>query len=158
MSNIFKTDLIFLSVSALNIAALYFIIKSFFHIKTVSGKTSSWSIVAKIFSVIFNLVLAFCVFWAVALGLWVISADGLFVKGDNIYISDFITGMILIETSIFLPYGLNFILHKLWYQKTGLSKWWIFPDIIIGVVVFAVCIVVIIAGDYINDWSTLPWK
>ncbi|MDE7137704.1 MAG: hypothetical protein K2O29_04505 [Ruminococcus sp.] len=104
-----------------------------------------------------NFVFAYVVFWAVAFGLWLISADGLFYKSDKIYTSDFIAGMILLETAVFLPYGLNLLLYKLWYKKTGLLKWWIFPAIIIGCGVFVVCVFNIISDDFISDWSKVQW-
>ncbi len=148
--------LVFLIVVILNITALFFIIKKFFRIDKFNGKKSSWSIVAKVFSVILNLVLAYGVFWAVAFGLWLISADGLF-RSDKIYTSDFIAGLILLETSVFLPYGLNFLLYKIWYRKVNISKWWIFPAIIIGCGMFVVCVFNIISGDFIDDWATVEW-
>lgn len=155
--NVFSVELIFLVAVVLNITALYVIIRKFFRKKTVSGKTSSWSIVTKIFSVVLNLALAFGVFWAVALGLWLISTDGLFFSTGKIYKSDFTIGLILLETAVFLPYGLNLLLYKFWYGKKGLSKWWTFPAIVIGAGAFIWSVFHILSENFINDWSKAKW-
>lgn len=149
--------LIFLIVVILNIITLYIITDKFLCKESICGKKSLFSIITEIFSVLLNLALVYCVFWAVAFGLWLISADGLFYTSDKIYTSDFIAGMILLETSVFLPYGLNLLLYKSWYGKTGLSKWWIFPAIIIGAGVFAVSVFNIISGNFISVWSEVQW-
>lgn len=149
---------IFLIVIMLNITALYFMIKKFFQIDKISGKKSSWRTVTGVFSIIINLVIVFGVCYAMGLGLLLISAYGLFCKRETIYISDFSTGLILIESAIFLPYGLNLLLYKLWYKKTGFSKRLIFPSIVIGIGNFILCVFWMIVGGYINDWATWPWK
>ncbi|MDE5620394.1 MAG: hypothetical protein K2I80_07715 [Ruminococcus sp.] len=149
--------LIFLIMIIFNIILLYLIIDKFLCKENICERASLFSIITKIFSVLLNFVFAYVVFWAVAFGLWLISADGLFYKSDKIYTSDFIAGMILLETAVFLPYGLNLLLYKLWYKKTGLLKWWIFPAIIIGCGVFVVCVFNIISDDFISDWSKVQW-
>lgn len=133
--------LIFLVVVILNMIAMYIIIDEFLRKENICKKNSLWSVVAKVFSVIFNLALAYCVFWVVAFGIWFISTDVLFFRSDKIYISGFIVGMILFEIAVFLPYGLNLLLYKLWYRKVNVSKWWIFPSTIIGAGVFVVFVV-----------------
>lgn len=149
--------LIFLVVVILNIITLYIIINKFLCKENICERNSLFSIITKIFSVLLNIALAYVVFWAVVFGLWLISADGLFFKSDKIYTSDFIAGLILLETAVFLPYGLNLMLYKFWYGKTGLSKWWIFPAVIIGAGVFVVCLFNVISGDFISDWSEVQW-
>ncbi len=149
--------LIFLIMVILNIISLYLIICRFLFKENICEITSWFTIITGIFSVLLNLALVYCVYWAVTFGLWLISADGLIFKSDKIYTSDFIAGLILLETAVFLPYGLNLLLYKLWYGKTGLSKWWIFPSIIIGCIVFVVGVFSIISGDFIKDWSEVKW-
>ncbi len=145
--------LIFLFAVILNVIAMYLIISNFSYKENICERNSLFSIITRIFSVLLNLVLAYGVFWVVTFGIWLISADGLFYKSEKIYTSDFIAGLILLESAVFLPYGLNLLLYKLWYRKTGLSKWWIFPAIVIGIGVFVVCIFNIISGNFISDWS-----
>ena len=153
-----KADIIFFFVVMSNTIGFYFMIKNFFREWTVSGKNSLFSMVTKVFSVILNLVLFWSVIYAIAGGLWLISADGHYYKVESIHLFDFYTGLILLETAVFLPYGLNLLLYKLWYKKTGLSKCWIFPSIIMGAGAFILCVFCIISGDFINDWSTVEWR
>ena len=96
--------LIFLVLIILNIITLYVIINKFFCKEEVDGKNSSFSIITKVFSVIVNLALAYGVFWAVVLGVLCLSPYGIFHNIVKIYISDFITALILLETAVFLPY------------------------------------------------------
>ena len=152
------TVIIFFLVVVVNITGFCFILRNFFRKERYTGKSSVWSTVTKIFSVIFNLVIFWSVIYAIAGGLWNISAHGHYYKLESIHLSDFFTGLILIETAIFLPYGLNLLLYKWWYKKTGLSKYWIFPAIAIGAGAFIVCVFSIISGDFINDWSTVKWR
>lgn len=153
-----KAEIIFFVVVMVNITGLYFITKKFFRKRTVSGKKSSFSTVTKVFSVILNIALAYVVFWAVIFGAFCLSPYGIFHNIVKIYISDFITSLILlVETSIFLPYGLNLLLYKFWYGKVGLSKWWTFPAIIIGVGAFIGTIFLVISENFINGWSQAEW-
>ncbi|MCM1505888.1 MAG: hypothetical protein NC177_01955 [Ruminococcus flavefaciens] len=153
----FRTEISFFFVVIANITVLLFIIKRFFWIDKFNGKKSAWSIVAKVFSVILNLVLCYGVFWAIVFGLFLISPYGFLYKSDTIYMSDFCTGFALLETAVFLLYGLNFLLYKIWYRKVDISKWWIFSAIIIGVGVLAIVVLNVVSGDYIKDWSTIEW-
>lgn len=148
---------IFLIAVILDITAFAIIIGHFFCIDRFSGKKSAWSIVAKVFSVIFNLALAYGAFWAICFGLFLISPYGFLYKSEKIYISDFLTGFALIETAVFLPYGLNFLLYKIWYRKVDISKWWIFPAIITGIGAFVLIVFGVISDGYIKDWSTIKW-
>lgn len=151
------TGAIFLIFVILDITALAVIIGKFFCIDRFFGKKSAWSIFAKVFSVIFNLALCYGVFWAIVLGLFFISPYVFFYKSDKIYMSNFCIGFAILETGVFAPYGLNFLLYKIWYRKVDISKWWIFPAIITGIGAFAIIVINIIFGGYIKDWSTIEW-
>lgn len=152
------TIIIFFLVIIVNAIGFCFIVRNFFRQEIYSGKNSVWSTVTKIFSLILNLVIFWSVIYAVCGGLWLMSADGHYYKLESIHLSDFFNGLIIIETAVFLPYGLNLLLYKLWYKKTGLSKYWIFPAIVIGAGALIVCVFSIISGDFINDWSTVKWR
>jgi len=149
--------LVFLIVVILNITALFFIIKKFVRTDKFNGKKSSWSIVAKVFSVILNLALAYVVFWAVALGLWFIKTYGIITDTWKIYISEFNMGFIFLETAFFVPYGLNVLLYKFWYRKMGLSKWWTFPALIMETVAFIITVLYVLSNDYIRGWTNAEW-
>ena len=150
--------LIFLVLIILNIITLYIIINKFFCKEKVCGKKSLWSIIAKIFSVILNLALAYVVFWGVILGLLFISPFGWFggVR-DRLWVSDFATGLLLCEVSVFVPYGLNVLLYRLWYKKFGLSKWWTFPAILIGAGAFIGYVFLVLSENFINGWAKAEW-
>lgn len=149
--------IIFFLVVMINAIGFYFIVRNFFRQEIYSGKSSVWSTVTKVFSVILNLVIFWSVIYAVCGGLWLMSADGSYYKVKSIHLLDFYAGLIFLETAVFLPYGLNLMLYKLWYKKTGLSKYYIFPAIVIGAGALIVCVFSIISGDFINDWSTVKW-
>ena len=150
--------IIFFLVVVVNAIGFYFIVRNFCRQERYSGKHSSFSMVTKIFSVVLNLVIFWSVIYAVAGGLWLMSAHGHYYKLESIHLFDFYAGLILVETAIFLPYGLNLLLYKWWYKKTGLSKYWIFPAIVIGAGALILCVFSIISGDFINDWSTVKWR
>ena len=152
------TVIIFCFVVMVNVMGFCFIVRNFCRQERYTGKSSVWSTVTKIFSVILNLVIFWSVIYAIASGLWNISAHGHYYKLESIHLSDFFNGLIIIETAVFLPYGLNLLLYKLWYKKTGLSKYWIFPAIVIGAGALILCVFSIISGDFINDWSTVKWR
>lgn len=170
--NIIFTGLIFLMITILHIIAFIFIIKNFLQIdeaNEVSAKKIPEITVTKNISEIINCVVILLSFYATYLGLLLIASHGLFDIGipfsnhslflnRTIYICNFIKGLILIESAIFLPYRLNLLLYKLWYKKTGLSKRIMLPSIIIGIINFILCVFWIIVEGYINDWATWPWE
>ena len=152
------TVVIFFLVVVVNAIGFCFIVRNFLRQERYSGKNSSFSTIIKIFSLILNLVIFWSVIYAVAGGLWLMSAHEHYYKVQSIHLFDFYAGLILVETAIFLPYGLNLLLYKLWYKKTGLSKYWIFPAIVIGAGALILCVFSIISWDFINDWSTVKWR
>ncbi len=152
------TVVIFFLVVIVNIIGFYFIVRNFFRQEIYSGKNSLFGTMTKIFSLILNLVIFWSVIYAVCGGLWLMSAHGHYYKVESIHLFDFYAGLILLETAVFLLYGLNLLLYKLWYKKTGLSKYWIFPAIIIGAGALILCVFSIISGDFMNDWSTVEWR
>ncbi|MDE5770066.1 MAG: hypothetical protein K2I06_00340 [Ruminococcus sp.] len=153
-----KTEIIFFFAVMINIIGFYFMTKNFFRKRTASGKISSFSTATKVFSVILNLALAFGALFGVALGLFCISPFGLFgIVRDEFWVSDFATGLLLCEVSVFVPYGLNILLYKFWYKKFGLSKWWTFPALVIGAGAFIFCVFDILSERFIRYWSYGEW-
>lgn len=154
----FTAELIFLVVVILNVTAMRFIVRGFFRKVKVSGKNSAWSTITKIFSVIFNIALGFGAFWSMVLGFFCMSPFGWFGNvREKFWVSDLVSGFLLCEVSVFVPYGLNVLLYKFWYKKVGLSKWWTFPALIMGVATFIFCIFEIISSEYIRYWSQCEW-
>ncbi|MDE6834439.1 MAG: hypothetical protein K2J39_09400 [Ruminococcus sp.] len=151
------TVIIFCFVVMVNVIGFYFIVRNFFHMERYTGKSSVWSTITKIFSVILNLVLIYGVFWGFFISLMLMSSRGLFYNYHKIYVSDFYTGFLLLEASVFLPYGINMLLYKVWYRKNNLCKWWIFPALLIGAVTFLLAVLFVITNGYIKDWSTSIW-
>lgn len=151
------TVIIFFLVVVVNVIGFYFIARNFFRQERYSGKNSVWSTVTKIFSVILNLVLIYGVFWGFLIGFMFMSTRGIFYNYHKIYVSDFFTGFLLMEASVFLPYGINMFLYKVWYRKNNLCKWWIFPALLIGAVTFLLAVLCVITIGYIKDWSTSEW-
>ena len=151
------TVIIFFLVVVVNIIGFYFIVRNFLRQERYSGKSSVWSTLTKIFSVILNLVLIYGVFWGFFIGVMFMSPRGLF-NYHKIYVSDFCTGFLLLEASVFLPYGINMLLYKVWYRKNNLCKWWIFPALLIGAVTFVLAVLFVITNGYIKDWSTAEWR
>lgn len=160
------TGLIFLMIIILHIIAIVFIIKKFLKIDEATMKNSPASIVTGDISVILNSVIGLVALFVAVHGLWLIAYPRIsnkptlfsnYALNQTIYICNFIKGLLFLESAIFLPYGLNLLLYKLWYKKTGLSKWKIFPSIIIGIGNFILCVFIMILGDLINDWATWPW-
>lgn len=153
-----KTEINFFVAVMINIIGFYFMTKNFFRKRTVGGKTSSFSTATKIFSVILNLALAFGALFCVALGLFCMSPFGLFgFVREKFWGSDLIIGLLLCEVSVFVPYGLNVLLYKLWYKKFGLSKWWTFPALVIGAGAFIFCVFDILSERFIRYWSQAEW-
>lgn len=154
----FTTELIFLVVVILNITAMRFIVRGFFRKDKVSGKNSTWGTVTRIFSVIFNIALGVGAFWGIALGFFCMSPFGWFGNvREKLYFSDLVSGLLLCEISVFVPYGLNVLLYKFWYKKLGLSKWWTFPALVIGTVAFIILVSDILSENFIHYWSQTEW-
>ncbi|MDE6501703.1 MAG: hypothetical protein K2L10_06430 [Ruminococcus sp.] len=150
--------IIFCFVIIVNVIGFYFIVRNFLWREKYSGKSSVWTTVTKIFSVILNLVLIYGVFWGFFISFMFMSTQGIFYNYHKIYVSDFCTGFLLLETLFFLPYGINMFLYKIWYRKNNLCKWWILPSLLIGAVTFLMAVLCVITIGYINDWSTAKWK
>ncbi len=150
--------IIFFLVVIVNAIGFCFIVKNFFRQEIYSGKNSSFSTMTKVFSVILNLVLAYGVFWGFLISFMFMSTRGIFYNYHKIYVSDFYTGFLLLETLFFLPYGINLFLYKVWYRKNNLCKWWIFPALVIGAVTFLLAVSGLLIIGYIKDWSTAEWR
>lgn len=154
----FTAELIFLVVVILNVTAMRFIVRGFFRKVKVSGKNSAWSTITKIFSVIFNIALGFGAFWSMVLGFFCMSPFGWFGNvRDKFWVSDLVSGLLLCEVSVFVPYGLNVLLYKFWYKKVGLSKWWTFPALITGALAFIITVSYVLSNDYISGWTNAEW-
>ncbi|MBD5142620.1 MAG: hypothetical protein HDT22_03300 [Ruminococcus sp.] len=166
--NIIFTGLIFLMIIILHIIAFIFIIKNFLQIDEVSVKKSLKN--TKEEPVLTSIIIGFIALLAIFTGLPLLvrtsisgaklsfSTHPATLFNKTIYICNFIKGLIFLESAIFLPYGLNLLLYKLWYKKTGLSKRIMLPSIIIGIINFILCVFWIIVEGYINDWATWPWE
>ncbi|MDE6034633.1 MAG: hypothetical protein K2G36_01815 [Ruminococcus sp.] len=151
------TVIIFCFVVMVNVIGFYFIVRNFFRQERYTGKSSVWSTVTKIFSVLLNIVIAYGVFWGFFISLMFMSTRGIFVNHHKIYVSDFCIGFALLEASIFLPYGINMLLYKIWYRKNNLCKWWIFPALLTGAITFLMAVSGLLTIGYIKDWSTSEW-
>ena len=151
------TVIIFCFVVMVNVIGFYFIGRNFFRQERYTGKSSVWSTVTKIFSVLLNIVLVYGVFWGFFISLMFMSTRGLFCNHHKIYVSDFFTGFALMEATIFLPYGINMLLYKIWYRKNNLCRWWIFPALLVGAITFLLAVSGLLISGYINDWSTSEW-
>lgn len=161
---------IFLIVMILHIIAIIFMIKKFLKIDKTNIKKSPASIITGIISVIINCIIGYIAFCYAFNGLLLMVSEMISyidlpysnhppreLLNETVYICNFIKGLLFFESAIFLPYGLNLLLYKLLYKKIKLSKWVIFPSIIIEILIFMLCVFWIIISDYINKWATSPW-
>lgn len=125
-------------------------------------KTEKKTIIARICSVVINLIFAVAGFFGTLFGILYMSPFPLFNWGGydelDIYASDFFTGLALLVGSIVVPVVANLLLHRFWYSKWGLSKKWIYIPIAIitvGLLGFA-CYCIIVDG-YIDGWLEATW-
>ncbi|MDE5556586.1 MAG: hypothetical protein K2J32_02655 [Ruminococcus sp.] len=114
------------------------IARSFFRKKIPYENNSRYSYVMKFLSVILNMEFGVVAFLGVKLGLSLISPYYCIPDNEDFHLLEFITGVIISEVAIFLPYGMNLLLYKRLYRKNGLSKWWIFPAIPVSVGTFLI--------------------
>ncbi|MBQ3162241.1 MAG: hypothetical protein IJC04_08970 [Oscillospiraceae bacterium] len=125
-------------------------------------KTEKKTLIARICSVVINLIFAVAGFFGTLFGLLFMSPYPLFSWGGygelNVYASEFFIGLALLVGSIVVPVVANLLLHRFWYSKWGLSKKWIYIPIAIitvGLLGFA-CYFIIVDG-YIEGWLEATW-
>ncbi|MBQ8175671.1 MAG: hypothetical protein IJ035_01370 [Oscillospiraceae bacterium] len=125
-------------------------------------KAEKKTIIARICSVVINLIFAVAGFFGTLFGLLFMSPYPLFSWGGydelDIDAADFFTGVALLVGSIVVPVVANLLLHRFWYSKWGLSKKWIYIPIAIitvGLLGFA-CYFIIVDG-YIEGWLEATW-
>ena len=152
----YMTVIIFCFVVIANVIGFCVIVRNFFRMERYTGKSSVWSTVTKIFSVLLNIVLVYGVLWGFVIGFMSMSTGSIF-SYNKIYVSDFFTGFALLEASVFLPYGINMLLYKIWYRKNNLCKWWIFPALLTGAITFLLAVISAITSGDIKDWSIAEW-
>lgn len=109
------------------------ITRRFFKKKIPCENNSRYSFLMKFLSVIFNTEFGATAFLGIKLGLSLISSNS-----EDLHLLEFITGVIISEAVIFLPYVMNLLLYKRLYRKNGLSEWWTFPAIPVSVGTFLV--------------------
>lgn len=114
------------------------ITRCFFQKKIPFENYSRYSSVIKFLSVILNAEFGVTAFLGVKLGLSLISPYYCIPDNEDFHLLEFITGVIITEVAVFLPYVMNLLLHKRLYRKNGLSKWWIFPAIPVSVGAFLI--------------------
>ncbi|MDE6780340.1 MAG: hypothetical protein K2J40_02630 [Ruminococcus sp.] len=114
------------------------ITRRFFRKKIPCENYSRYNSVIKFLSVILNTESGVAAFLGVKLGLSFISPYYCIPDNEDFHLLEFITGVIISEVAIFLPYVMNLLLYKYLYNKNGLSKWWIFPAIPVSVGAFLI--------------------
>ena len=125
-------------------------------------KTEKKTIIARICSVVINLIFAVAGFFGTLFGLLFMSPYPLFSWGGydelDVYAADFFVGVAMVFGSVVVPAVANLLLHRFWYSKWGLSKKWIYIPIAIitvGLLGFA-CYFIIVDG-YIEGWLEATW-
>ena len=118
------------------------------------------TIIARICSVVINLLFAFAGFIGTIFGMLFMSPYPLINFGQDVEPKvqggDFLCGLFLIAVSIVVPVIANLLLYRFWYSKCTLSKKWIYIPIgIITVGLLIIC--VITAADYMNGWVNAIW-
>lgn len=125
-------------------------------------KTEKKTIIARICSVVINMIFAVAGFFGTLFGLLFMSPFPLINWGSydelDIYASDFFTGVALLVGSIVVPVVANLLLHRFWYSKCSLSKKWIYiPIAIITVGLLGFAAYGIIVDGYIDGWLEATW-
>lgn len=161
------SNLTVLFVIILNITALGFILRNFVYLKDTKGKESQYSDVARMFSGIINFTITFGVFiletygWELLLsplmGLNYTGYTEPITEETVVYTPEVIVGVIMLESAIYLPYAINYLLYKVWYKKAGISKWWILPGLVVSTFSFMSSVCVVIFNNVADFWATYPW-
>ena len=125
-------------------------------------KAEKKTIIARICSVVINLIFAVAGFFGTLFAMLYMSPFPLFNWGGydelDIYASDFFAGVALLVVSIVVPAAANLLLHRFWYSKCGLSKKWIYiPMAIITVGLLGFAAYVLIVDGYIDGWLEATW-
>lgn len=125
-------------------------------------KTEKKTLIARICSVVINMIFAVAGFFGTLFGLLFMSPFPLFNFGGydelDIYASDFFAGVALLVVSIVVPAAANLLLHRFWYSKCSLSKKWIYiPMAIITVGLLGFAAYGMIVYGYIYGWLEATW-
>ncbi|MDE6427042.1 MAG: hypothetical protein K2K89_13045 [Ruminococcus sp.] len=127
---------IFRAMTAVAHTVIFVLIaRSFFLKKIPCENNSRYNSVIKFLSVILNTEFGVTAFLCIKLGLSLICPDECI---EDVHLLEYITGVIISEVAIFLPYGMNLLLYKPLYRKNGLSKWWTFPSILLSAGAFLI--------------------
>lgn len=153
--------LAFIVFIAAVMCGLFFMLKKALCLKkTVLEKTAdnkriaeNWAALSVLINILLALGTVFCTFSGNAL----ISPIGLFIEMKEIYTENVVFGVILILTAIFLPSRINMALYKYCYGKRGLSKWWIFPSVLMVIFSVGWTVFLIIFFDFITGWAKINW-
>lgn len=135
---IHSIGILFSAVLVAHIVIFILITRSFFRKKVPCENNSGYSFMTKFLSVVLNIVLEVTAFSGARLGQFLIAPEYFISDTENSCLFKYITGIVISEIVVFLPYGLNLLLYKCLYRKNGLSKWWIFPAIVIGAGAFLI--------------------
>ncbi len=126
-------------------------------------KTEKKTIIARICSVVINLIFAVAGFFGTLFGLMVLDPYTFQLFREDydeteVYGGDFLGGLFLIVVSIVVPIAVNFHLHRFWYSKCSLSKKWIYiPMAIITVGLLGFAAYGMIVDGYIDGWLEATW-
>ena len=125
-------------------------------------KTEKKTIIARICSVVINMIFAVAGFFGTLFGLLAMSPFPLFSWGDydelDVYAADFFVGVALLVVSIVVPVVANLLLYRFWYSKCSLSKKWIYiPIAVITVGLLGFAAYGVIVDRYIDGWLEATW-
>ena len=125
-------------------------------------KTEKKTIIARICSVVINMIFAVAGFFGTLFGLLFMSPYPLFNWGGydelDVYAADFFVGVAMVFGSVVVPAVANLLLHRFWYSKWGLSKKWIYiPIAIITVGLLGFAAYGMIVDGYIDGWLEATW-
>ncbi len=125
-------------------------------------KAEKKTLIARICSVVINLIFAVAGFFGTLFGVLFMSPYPLLNFGGDVeprvHGSEFLFGLFLIVISIVVPAVANLLLHRFWYSKCGLSKKWIYiPIVIITVGLLGFVAYVLIVDGYIDGWLEANW-
>lgn len=125
-------------------------------------KTEKKTIIARICSVVINLIFAVAGFFGTLFGLLFMSPYPLFSWGGydelDVYAAEFFVGVAMVFGSVVVPAVANLLLHRFWYSKCSLSKKWIYiPIAIITVGLLGFAAYGMIVDGYIDGWLEATW-
>lgn len=125
-------------------------------------KTEKKTLIARICSVVINLIFAVAGFFGTLFGVLFMSPYPIINFGGEVdpkvYGSDFLFGLFLIVISIVVPVVANLLLHRFWYSKCSLSKKWIYiPMAIITVGLLGFAVWFIIVDGFVEGWLEATW-